>query len=429
MKVQRIVPRAAARRTVRSVIAFSALLATALAAVAGPAVAQAAPAASAFGAEVAVTGEPLVGPEPVASVPAPTGDVEETLVDLPAPPVAVNGTLTAVANVHATADITTRLTVVEQTLAGPYQARALGEVENLGLVFDVAGQGVPLLSAAAVRAEAVAVCGATPTFAANSEIIDLAIAGTAVPLNAPVQDLIDAISGVLTTSGLNVVVDVQRNVITPIAGGGIAVDALVVTILSAAGDAPLAKIRIAHAELTAAACPPPPQCSDGADNDADGVVDSADPGCHTDGNAANPTSYNPADNDETNVPQCSDGGDNDGDGVADTADPGCHTDGDPSNAASFDPADDDERNAQCSDRADNDGDGVSDSADPGCHTDGDPRNASSYDPTDNNETNDAARVAELPRTGPASTGGIGGLTLLALGLGALAFRRRFAATV
>ncbi len=42
-----------------------------------------------------------------------------------------------------------------------------------------------------------------------------------------------------------------------------------------------------------------PECSDGQDNDGDGLVDQADPGCHSDNNANNPQSYDPNDNDET----------------------------------------------------------------------------------------------------------------------------------
>ena len=46
------------------------------------------------------------------------------------------------------------------------------------------------------------------------------------------------------------------------------------------------------------------QCNDGVDNTdpEDNAPDEEDPGCHTDGNAANPASYNPSDNDETNLP-------------------------------------------------------------------------------------------------------------------------------
>jgi Ca2+-binding RTX toxin-like protein len=67
--------------------------------------------------------------------------------------------------------------------------------------------------------------------------------------------------------------------------------------------------------------PPVPQCSDGTDNDHDGRVDLADPGCAS-----------ASDNDERNAssqpppevrPQCADGRDNDGDGRVDLADRGC----------------------------------------------------------------------------------------------------------
>lgn len=73
--------------------------------------------------------------------------------------------------------------------------------------------------------------------------------------------------------------------------------------------------------------PPPAQCADGLDNDGDGVVDLADPGC-----------ADVSDDDESDDPppppaQCADGLDNDGDGDIDLADDGC-----------TDAADDDESN-------------------------------------------------------------------------------------
>lgn len=106
--------------------------------------------------------------------------------------------------------------------------------------------------------------------------------------------------------------------------------------------------------------PPPPQpaCSDGLDNDGDGLTDyPSDPGCSSS-----------ADTDEFNAPppaQCNDGVDNDGDGKVDyPADPGCSSS-----------TDNDEFNApppECSDGADNDGDGKIDyPADPGCSGAGD----------------------------------------------------------
>jgi len=97
-------------------------------------------------------------------------------------------------------------------------------------------------------------------------------------------------------------------------------------------------------------------CSNGIDDDGDGLIDMADPGCSS-----------PSDNNEFNVPtQCSNGIDDDGDGLIDMADPGCSS-----------PSDNDEFNvlAACEDGIDNDGDGLIDMADPGCSS-----------PSDNDET-------------------------------------------
>jgi hypothetical protein len=111
---------------------------------------------------------------------------------------------------------------------------------------------------------------------------------------------------------------------------------------------------------------PPKQCSDGIDNDGDGLIDyPQDSGCDS-----------VKDNDESDPPpppaaQCADGTDNDGDGKIDLADPGC-----------VNASDNDETDpppppaAQCADGTDNDGDGKIDLADPGCV------NASDNDETD-----------------------------------------------
>ena len=110
----------------------------------------------------------------------------------------------------------------------------------------------------------------------------------------------------------------------------------------------------ANFHVTDSCAPPQPQCSDGLDNDGDGLIDFPDdPGC-TDA----------SDNDETDaqpLAQCEDGIDNDGDGLIDfPADPGC-----------TDANDNDETDApqvpECNDGLDNDGDGLIDyPADPGC---------------------------------------------------------------
>jgi hypothetical protein len=86
--------------------------------------------------------------------------------------------------------------------------------------------------------------------------------------------------------------------------------------------------------------PDNPQCSDGVDNDNDNDVDDDDDGCHTDGDADDDdNTFDPTDDDESNNgnngqegprgdPSCSDGIDNDGDGLIDANDPGCLRDGD-----------------------------------------------------------------------------------------------------
>lgn len=59
-------------------------------------------------------------------------------------------------------------------------------------------------------------------------------------------------------------------------------------------------------------------CENGVDDDGDGWIDNADPGCYQGGN------YAPGDTSESNNEfECSDGIDNDGDGLIDGADPDC----------------------------------------------------------------------------------------------------------
>lgn len=111
---------------------------------------------------------------------------------------------------------------------------------------------------------------------------------------------------------------------------------------------------------TAIKCVAATECRDGIDNDGDGAIDLADPGCEstTDADEVSPKA------------QCQDGLDNDSDGLIDhLRDAGCAS-----------PTDTDERNTirggipQCRDRRDNDGDGRIDYRDDaGC---------SSFDDTD-----------------------------------------------
>ena len=131
------------------------------------------------------------------------------------------------------------------------------------------------------------------------------------------------------------------------------------------------------------------QCADGEDNDDDGLIDSADPGCANDDTEAPDNRSEPA-------RDCGDGRDNDGDGLVDYAqDPGCDADGTeaggpvppvttspvPPPPVTTPPAvppppppttiPGTKVVSECSDGRDNDGDGLTDRpADPGCDADG-----------------------------------------------------------
>jgi large repetitive protein len=91
------------------------------------------------------------------------------------------------------------------------------------------------------------------------------------------------------------------------------------------------------------------QCSDGVDNDADGMVDFPDDlGC---------VSEDDADESSRTEPQCKDGRDNDGDGKRDGNDPGCFA---PHQDSEEDDCPDGPGCPQCSDGKDNDGNGQTD---------------------------------------------------------------------
>ncbi|MCB9527278.1 MAG: hypothetical protein H6701_02615 [Myxococcales bacterium] len=113
-------------------------------------------------------------------------------------------------------------------------------------------------------------------------------------------------------------------------------------------------VEIAQVEADAG---PVTACDDGEDNDGDGRVDLADPGC-----------VDADDDDEVDpiqLPACRDGVDNDDDGLVDLADPDC-----------LDAADPTERGSNpvtgCNNRLDDDRDGLADfPLDPGCSGAGD----------------------------------------------------------
>lgn len=173
------------------------------------------------------------------------------------------------------------------------------------------------------------------------------------------EDFLDTTLGEAGVLQVDVLVgdETLNTTVAPDGTGAVGTVSLVqirITVLPALGEAPLADVYVDVAPMMASVAVPAggincgglPECSDGVDNDdaEDTLADEDDPGCHTDGDPDNPDSYDPDDDDESDVTECNDGVDNDDpeDDLADIDDPGCHTDGNPNNPDSYDPTDDDE---------------------------------------------------------------------------------------
>jgi len=371
--------------------------------------------AYAYGALGTLDGEPVVGPTATATVTAPPfgDDQEAATVSFEAlDPLTGGGATVAEARVHLESDIDSALETETQPLEGPYNAQAVGTVSDLEILIDAVEADVPFIEADLIRGEAVAKCtDGTVEYSAQSETQNLDVAGS-----GELGDALDALLAELFPGldSFDPIVNVEENVITEL-DDGIAVDALVVTLIADAEDpdAGVVQLRFGHAEVSGVTCADaavaPPECSDGIDNDGDGDIDFPD-----DLDCDSPE-------DPTERPECSDGVDNDDpeDDLADIDDPGCHTDGDPDNPDSFDPNDDNETDGECINTIDDDDDGETDIDDPDCHTDGDPNNPDSFDP---DRTEDSGKRA-LPETGAsAPTAAAAGLGLAALAM--LALRRR-----
>ncbi|MFO0417593.1 MAG: hypothetical protein ACK5Y6_09915, partial [Pseudomonadota bacterium] len=134
-------------------------------------------------------------------------------------------------------------------------------------------------------------------------------------------------------------------------------------------------------------------CSDGWDNDGDGLVDfPADPGCASpnDDDERKHDSGCTSATDPSEKEECRDGIDNDKDGKTDF----------PDDFSCSSLSDNDESNpkAKCQDGKDNDGDGLVDKADPGCAS-----------PQDNDESNSSVRGMIAPQ--PLAPEAVPGITL------------------
>ena len=192
--------------------------------------------------------------------------------------------------------------------------------------------------------------GQAPQVTNTSSVIGLGGAQVPIPAVGCANGTPDTLSGV--PGVLPIVCNADD-----IVGASAVREALDVYVLQVGGTS-LAKETTAASEaftVAPAEVAGTPACSDGIDNDGDGKIDAKDPGCHSDNNANNPDSYNPNDTSEVDKPggtggsgnknngvQCADKKDNDGDGLIDAKDPGCHTDGNANNPDSYDPTDDSE---------------------------------------------------------------------------------------
>jgi LPXTG-motif cell wall-anchored protein len=247
--------------------------------------------------------------------------------------------------------------------------------------------------------------GQAPQVANASSVIGLGGTGVGLPAPGCANGTPDTDAGI--PGLLPIICNAEE-----IAGAAAVRDALDVFALQVGSNAVLRESTASSESISVApAGETGTQCSDGRDNDGDGKIDIADPGCHTDGNANNTASFNASDNDETDSGTSGSGGN--GNGIGN----GNGNDNNGSGNGNGGP--------QCSDGVDNDGDGVIDSADPGCHTDGNANNDASFNPNDDSEGGGATNAdnnGALPFTGTDAVGiALAGLLLLA---GGMLLRRR-----
>lgn len=306
-------------KSTRKLQAVLAMSAVALYAIGGvqPATAQAAgaPKASAFAVKADLLGTNVIPPTPESITEGvQDGEDDATLIGIPGDPIIVNGTLIAKSAVHATNDLPSELNQVTHpnpSANGLYSARAIGQIEDATVLINEGIPGGQLLHAGLIRAEAVVSCSeGVATYSAASEVVDLQIADQD-PFSGPLNDALKQI-----TDGIAPLADLIKVELNVVNADKSAVDAVVITLLQAAGDngapGPLAQITLGHAEVSGNPCGGDPlpkqtfQCSDGVDNDGDGLVDALDPGCWADG--VNPATYDPTDDDETNAVDVLDSG-------------------------------------------------------------------------------------------------------------------------
>lgn len=256
--------------------------------------------AAAYGVQLA--GPVPISPRPEVSASLTSGVAQDSLIEVPADPLATSFTaaVTADASKESTLNATLQAVVETADSDAPTKWNSLAHAitEDLEAAADT-------VKADIIESESLAACvDGEIVFGSAARIVNLQVATTSVTLPAPAPNQVvfnqggititfwetnwDAATGG-TTDGSD---SVYTNALHVIAPGGI-------------------DLIVSHSEATA---------------ECDGVR----PGPGGKGNKA----------------ECEDESDNrdSEDSLADEDDPGCHTDGDPANRGSYDPDDDDERN-------------------------------------------------------------------------------------
>ena len=237
-------------------------------------------------------------------------------------------------------------------IATQQPCQAAGGAANTANVSSSAGTAIAQVARSSSTSRSCR--GAAPVVTNTSEVIGLGGVGVPLPAAGCANGTPDTQTGL---PGLLPIICNAEELIGNNAGVREALDVFALQV----GTNSLLKETTAASESLSVAPEGGAACQDGIDNDGDGLIDGADPGCHTDGNPNNPASLDPNDNNEADggnagtggsggegddnggdAAQCADGRDNDGDGVIDEDDPGCHTDGNANNPDSYDADDDSE---------------------------------------------------------------------------------------
>ena len=245
----------------------------------------------------------------------PGGDDLSDLVNVPLNPVVETGASRGQATTNAESTIASLLDERQQAVPGPYNARAVGQVDDLGVLLQV-GTPVPdvnlelgALTADTVRAEAVGVCRAgRAVYSGQSEFVNLELNGQPLNLDTPLTGLLQTINTLLEP--LQQVADIALNQVA-VSDQGVVVNALRVTVLDAIPDPDspgslipdpeqaeaVLDLIVGQAQVGGLQCSEAPECSNTRDDDGDGRIDAQDPGCINNG------VYDPNDDDERDLPR------------------------------------------------------------------------------------------------------------------------------